>query len=75
METTQEKKSGICMVWDAQANTLAVIRTEEGEAGFQKFYTYDGREFAYENDALFQPARNCPVHARIRTGSNKRLFN
>ena len=37
METTQEKKSGICMVWDAQANTLAVIRTEEGEAGFQKF--------------------------------------
>ena len=28
METTQEKKSGICMVWDAQANTLAVIRTE-----------------------------------------------
>lgn len=53
METTQEKKSGICMVWDAQANTLAVIRTEEGEAGFQKFwqlliYTYAGREFTYE---------------------------
>ena len=37
METTHEKKSGICMVWDDQAYTLAVIRTEEGEAGFQKF--------------------------------------
>lgn len=37
METAQEQKSGICMVWDAQANTLAAIRSEEGEAGFQKF--------------------------------------